>query len=268
VEAAWPRLDGVLYTVFAGGFVLYAALTFYGSMHRQTHGVWSAPLDDVFIHFDYARATARGYPFQWSEGNGFSSGNTSLTYPFVLALGYVAGFRGLSIMLWAAMVATVSTLGFLLSAARLTEPLGRWAKYLLPPAILSLGALDWSLFSGMENAFHLGMWGLTLSATLALVRAAERGEPVRWRGWLAGGAGALLYATRPESVVCVAALGVLAAYEVRRAALARGLSSAGPAVATLLRMGVPGALAVAAQALPTGSSPASGRPTAPSPSSG
>ncbi len=243
MEAAWPRLDGALYTAFAGGFVLYAALTFYGSMHRQTHGVWSAPLDDVFIHFDYARATARGYPFQWSEGNGFSSGNTSLTYPFVLALGYLAGFRGLSIMLWAAMVATVSTLGFLLSVARLTEPIGRWAKYLVPPAVLSVGALDWSLFSGMENAFHLGMWGLTLSATLALVRAAQRGEPVRFRGWLAGGAGALLYATRPESVVCVAALGALAAYEVGRAL------GAGPAVATFLRMGVPGALSVGAQAL-------------------
>src|SRR4051812_2112413 len=159
--ARWERIDGVLYPVFAGAAVLYAALTFYGSMHRQTHGAWSAPLDDVFIHFDYARATARGYPFQWSEGNGFSSGNTSLLYPFVLAVGYLVGFRGLSIMLWAAVVACASTFGFLLAAGRLTGPLGRWAKYLIPPAVLSLGALDWSLFSGMENAFHLGMWGLT-----------------------------------------------------------------------------------------------------------
>jgi hypothetical protein len=241
---AWPRLDAVLYPLFAGAFVLYAALVFYGSLHRQTHGVWSAPLDDVFIHFDYARATARGYPFQWSEGNGYSSGNTSVAYPFVLALGYWAGFRGLSIMLWAAMVACTSTLGFLLAAARLTEPLGRWAKYLLPPAVLSLGALDWSLFSGMENAFHLGVWGLALSATLALVRAAERRHPsVRLRGWLAGAAGALLFATRPESVVCVAALGVLAAFEVRRALGLR------PALATLARVAAPGVLAVAAQAV-------------------
>ncbi len=82
-------------------------------------------------------------------------------------------------MLWAAMVAAVSTLGFLLAAARLTDPLGRWAKYLVPPAVLSLGALDWSLFSGMENAFHLGMWALTLSATLRVIRAARRGGGVR-----------------------------------------------------------------------------------------
>jgi len=243
VVAAWPRLDEVLYAFFAGACVLYAALTFYGALHRQTHGAWSAPLDDVFIHFDYARATARGYPFQWSEGNGFSSGNTSVAYPFVLALGYLVGFRGISLMLWAAIVACVCTLGFLLASARLTEPLGRWAKYLIPPAVLSLGALDWSLFSGMENAFHLGVWGLTLVATLDLIHAAEAGRSIRLRGWLAGWAGALLFATRPESVVCVAALGVLAAAAVRRALGARA------GVATLARIGVPGALAVGAQAL-------------------
>src|SRR5262245_33179081 len=164
----------------------------------QTGGDWSAPLDDVFIHFDYARATARGYPFQWSEGNGFSSGNTSLSYPFVLAFGYWVGFRGLSLMHWAAIVACLSTLGFLLAVARLTAPLPRWTKYLIPPVLLSLGALDWSLFSGMENAFHLGVFGLALVPTLAAARATEHSR-ARWLGWIAGVAGALLFWTRPES---------------------------------------------------------------------
>src|SRR5262249_46656033 len=153
--------------------VLYAATAFYASLLKQTHGAWSAPLDDVFIHFDYARATARGYPFEWSEGNGFSSGNTSLSYPFVLAVGYLAGMRGTSLMVWAGVVACVSVLGFLLAAGALTAPLGRWAKYLVPPAVLSLGALDWSLWSGMENALHLGVWGITLAAAMAAIRAAE-----------------------------------------------------------------------------------------------
>jgi hypothetical protein len=101
----------------------------------------------------------------------------------------------------------------------------------------------------MENAFHLGMWALVLSATLGLVRAAERGEPLRGRGWLSGLAGALLFATRPESVVCVAALGVYAAIEVRRTSRARGLPGGGLALATLFRIGLPGAFAVVAQAL-------------------
>src|SRR6185312_2199981 len=154
------------------------------------------------------------------------------------------GFRGMSIMVWAAIVACLSTFGFLLGVARLAEPLGRWAKYLIPPAVLSLGALDWSLFSGMENAFHLGMWALALTAALSVVDAARTREAsVPLRGWLAGVAGALLFATRPESVVCVAALGVLSAAAVRRA------SGLGAGVATLARVGVPGAVAVAAQAL-------------------
>ncbi|WP_437734836.1 hypothetical protein [Sorangium sp. So ce1335] len=255
--AAWPRVDPILFAVYAGTCVLYAAVAFYGAMHRQTGGVWSAPLDDVFIHFDYARATARGYPFEWSEGNGFSSGNTSLSYPFVLALGYLIGFRGLLLMQWAAIVACASTLGFLLVGARLLEPIGRWAKYLLPPVALCIGALDWSLFSGMENAFHLGVWALATLATLSVVRAASAprapggagdgaaAPPRRLArlGWLAGLAGALLYATRPESVVCVAALGVYAAVAVRRAHGARA------AIATLLRTSVPGAIACVAQAI-------------------
>ena len=252
LAARWPRIDGVLYPVFAAACTLYAALFFYGSLHRQTHGAWSAPLDDVFIHFDYARATARGYPFQWSEGNGFSSGNTSLSYPFALAFGYWIGFRGLAIMHWAAIVACVSCLAFFLAAGRLAEPRGRWAKYLIPPAILSLGALDWSLFSGMENAFHLGVWGITLVPVLRLVREAkgdasldprERDRRVAQLGWLAGLAGALLYATRPESVVCVASFAIFAAIAVRRASGNRA------AFATVVRIGVPGAVAVVAQAV-------------------
>src|SRR5439155_27355529 len=135
--ARWAAVDPWLYRFFAGACVVWSAALFYGAMHLQTNGVWSAPLDDVFIHFDYARASARGYPFQWCAGNGYSSGNTSLTYPFVLAFGWLVGFRGLSLMEWAALVACWSTFGFLLAAGRLAEPLGRWPKYLLPPAILS-----------------------------------------------------------------------------------------------------------------------------------
>jgi hypothetical protein len=248
--ARWARIDGVLYPAFTASAVLYAAVAFYTSLHRQTHGAWSAPLDDVFIHFDYARATARGYPFQWSEGNGFSSGNTSLSYPFVLALGYWMGFRGLSLMHWAAIVACLATFGFLIAAARLTDGLPSWVKYLLPPAVLSLGALDWSLFSGMENAFQLGVWGLTLVATLAVVRAAEgAGFPFAQRarvsrlGWMAGAASALLVVTRPESVVCVASFALFAAIPVRRAFGAKA------ALFALLRVSLPGAAALGLQSI-------------------
>ena len=231
----FPKIDAWLYLAFSIACVSIAARTFYGYMHLQTGGEWSAPLDDVFIHFDYARATARGYPFQWSEGNGFSSGNTSLSYPFVLAFGYLVGFRGLLLMKWAAIVACASILAFLLATAKLTEPLGRWAKYLLPPAVLCVGALDWSLFSGMENAFHLATWALALWGAFDVVEAAKDGDPkkLRRRAIGAGIAGLLLYWTRPESAVCVASFAIWASLVARdrlaAAAKQRGAATEGRA---------------------------------------
>src|SRR5260370_15081450 len=100
-------VDRGLYTICAAWMTVVAARAFYGYMLVQTGGEWSAPLDDVFIHFDYARSTARGYPFEWSPGNGYSSGNTSLLYPFVLALGYLTGIRGPFLMVWADIPACV-----------------------------------------------------------------------------------------------------------------------------------------------------------------
>lgn len=242
LEEHWASIDTVLFVIFAGAWILAAAGAFYKSLHAQTGGEWSAPLDDVFIHFDYARATARGFPFQWSEGNGFSSGNTSVLYPFVLALGYWLGFQGLELMHWAAWVACMSMLAFFLSAKALLEPLGRWAKYLLPPVVLSIGAFNWSLWSGMENALHLGVWGLMLRATLPLCNT-DSGEAkktsIASHALLSGAAGALLYLTRPESVVCIAAFAVFAALSVRKS---HGLRKAALA---LFCIAFPGALTLA-----------------------
>jgi hypothetical protein len=246
----WDAIDGVLFAAFASACVLYAATLFYGAMLVQTRGQWSAPLDDVFIHFDYARATARGYPFEWSEGNGYSSGNTSLSYPFVLALGWLGGFHGADLMRWAAFVACLSIVVFLGASARLVAGFGRSAKYLLPPALLSLGALDWSLFSGMENAFHLATWAAALVTTLDLAEACrgrreqDFGRPppsLERLAWRAGLAGALLFVTRPESFVCVAAF---AGYVIAVARRPRGLRRS---IALAARLSSPGALAAALQ---------------------
>ena len=166
----WPRIDERLYPAWIVFTVIWQGSAFVAAMLHQTGGVWSAPLDDVFIHFDYARSTARGYPFQWSEGNGYSSGNTSVAYPFVLALGYWAGFRELALVEWSLVVAFGFLLLFFWGAGRLVAPLGAWARYLVPPMVLSMGALGWSLWSGMENAMHLGVWGLAVLATLRAER--------------------------------------------------------------------------------------------------
>ncbi|HEV8245407.1 MAG TPA: hypothetical protein VGP93_06555, partial [Polyangiaceae bacterium] len=94
--------EPALYGLVAGIVTLYVATRFYGSLKLQLEyahewaatdpfgrfiergDYWSAPLDDVFIHFDFARSIARGHPFEWSAGAGYSSGGTSLLYPFLL----------------------------------------------------------------------------------------------------------------------------------------------------------------------------------------
>ena len=104
-------LEPGLFVLWAAVATIGCARNFYGFMLKQTGGEWSAPLDDVFIHFDYARSTAQGYPFQWTAGNGYSSGNTSILYPFVLALGHALGWQDEQLMVWAAVVAAVCVFG-------------------------------------------------------------------------------------------------------------------------------------------------------------
>src|SRR6185436_5918592 len=76
------------FVVFAVFVTAALAAAFYVPALRRT-GPWPAPLDDVYIHFDFARSIAQGHPFEWIPGNGYSSGATSLVYPFVLAAGYL-----------------------------------------------------------------------------------------------------------------------------------------------------------------------------------
>jgi hypothetical protein len=248
------RFEGALYVLTAGAITLLVASRFYASLRLQTlyadqwshaapfdalasegRGPWSAPLDDVFIHFDFARSAARGYPFQWSEGNGYSSGGTSLLYPFTLAVGYWLGFRDLELMEWAAVLAAVSCFAFLLGARRLAKNLPPAASYLLPIWVLAVGTLDWALFSGMEVALFLALWmGAYLCS--AEIYEAPPEQPFRELlpsvAWFALAA-LLVTATRPEGItsVLLLAMAMLARrpFKLERslAVLAIGLAPAG-----------------------------------------
>jgi hypothetical protein len=248
------QLERLGYLLFAAACTLWSAHLFFASLRFQlflseSHQgfmsrtqPWSAPLDDVFIHFDFARAAARGYPFQWSEGNGYSSGGTSLLYPFVLAIGYRAGFEHEDLMLWAGMVAVSSVLIGLLNARALVQELPRWCSWLLPPALLSTGVLNWTLWSGMEVAFFFAVWSGAAVAFVRLVHARPSdglAVPALWLGLL----GAVLTATRPEAAVTVACLSLVGvAAHVRRARLASLFW-------VLLLTALPGALVVIGHAL-------------------
>jgi len=256
------RLDRPLFLLWTGVCTIVSARAFYGYMLKQTGGEWSAPLDDVFIHFDYARATALGHPFEWTVGNGYSSGNTSLTYPFVLAFGWLIGFTGRELMKWAAILAAVSVFGTLLGTRRLfiegpRDDWGRIASYLLPPMFLGVGALTWSLWSGMEVAFFLATWAIALVAWTKLEEDArvDAGPNHASRAWWLGLAGALLVATRPEAALTIGIFGLAAAHAHRRRGWKHMLS-------LLLRVGVLPAAVLALQSVAnralTGESSANG----------
>ena len=247
------RADSYFFVVYAAFFTLASAHAFYGYMMKQTGGEWSAPLDDVFIHFDYARSTAEGHPFEWVVGNGYSSGNTSILYPFVLALGWLGGLREQRLMIWAAVVAMMCVFGTLLAARKLflTGKAGAdgWARassYVLPPMILGVGALDWSFWSGMEVAIFDATWAVALCAWLALDRELGRApagaSTKAFHAWALGFAGALMIVTRPEATGTIAVFGFAAAAPLWKR------SRAG-AIALLVRVGLPGLVVVLAQAI-------------------
>ncbi len=248
-----------LYLLAVAVLVLANARLFYGSLKMQTEQVmlwfdpsrfaaithdattptWSAPLDDVFIHFDFARATAQGHPFEWIAGNGYSSGGTSLLYPFVLAIGYLAGFNQLDLMHWAAIVACVGIFAILLSARKMYKQLPAWTALLAPPIFLSVGALNWTLYSGMEVAMFLGFWGLCFVIWDELLDEIAAGTATRASALVLGISCALLVASRPEAAPLVAVFGLWCALawwktgQVRAALLGTALIGA-PGAAVML----------------------------------
>jgi hypothetical protein len=217
------------------------AAIFYVAGLRATHGVWPAPLDDVYIHYDFARSAAAGHPFTWVVGNGYSSGGTSLVYPLLLAPGYALGLRGPSLGMWAAVIATVSVVDLTRSVTAVLALRRAWpARFLAlgaPVALVAVPLLDWTWFSGMEVALA----GAFLGRALRAAERSSRASPHRRRrAQLAAGIYlALLAMTRPECAVLAPLVAV---------SIARRSGSLGP-FGSLARAGLPLAAALVLQAV-------------------
>lgn len=227
----WHWVEPALYVVVAGACTLVAANAFFeargtnlawadaarralapDSVERSLAPVrWSAPLDDVFIHFDFARSWAKLHPFEWTPNGGYSSGATSWLYPLVLAAGVLMGFDGQRLGIWADVIACVSVFGLLLGLRALFENLSRLTSYLAPLFVLAMGVLGWSLWSGMELALFLGIWGGATHAFFELRSSANRSDALAAARKL-GIWGLLMVATRPEAVVCVVVFFLTAAW--------------------------------------------------------
>lgn len=110
-----------------------------------------APLDDAYIHFQYARAIAEGHPMRYQAGEPISTGATSFVWPALLALPHALGLRGEAV-LWAAWALSYAALAGLAWEARsLTNPLaGRGAAIGAAAMTLLFGGFVWCAASGME----------------------------------------------------------------------------------------------------------------------
>ncbi|MCC6525630.1 MAG: hypothetical protein IT373_23475 [Polyangiaceae bacterium] len=184
------------------------------------------PLDDSFIHLQFARQIASGHLFQFVPGGGYSSGATSALWPSALAPAYWFGLDGLEVVwvVWA--LGTLLHAGTILETARLARGFAGRAGAIAAGAMCAVfGAFLWFAWSGMET---MGLtWILVRTARVAAEACegrSRRGPPPSLAQLLVLGLAAPLI--RPEGVLAslMAVIGANHVLARRNAAHAPGRS--------------------------------------------
>lgn len=148
IKVLLPALLGAGVALVAGGYVL--------AHGARVDGQVILPLDDAYIHLQYAWQAAHGYFLQYNTGEPASSGATSFLYMLWLALAFGVGIGREQIALFNTLTGLA---GFAVTAALLSDSARRLALVLNLPT-LWLGALAGVLFGGsgwMAWAFLSGM---------------------------------------------------------------------------------------------------------------
>jgi hypothetical protein len=161
------------------------------SMLLFTGGHLSMPLDDAYIFFQYAKRVAQGAPFTYQAGEGVSGGATSLLTVLVDGVGYLIGFRGAIMSIFALLLGTACFAWAAHSSYVLGRRLAPRVPWVAPGLLLATGPLGWGFMSGMD---------LPLYVALALAFAAswpEAGAPPSRRTYVLG---ALLALARPDAL--------------------------------------------------------------------
>ena len=146
--AARPALERALPIGIPIAFIAHAALS---KILDATGGTPAVPLDDSYIHFQFARSFAEGRPLVYSPGTAPVAGATSLLFPLLLSVPYALGFREHAIV-WAAWGIGWIALGLLADEARLSAKKlgGSIAGIGAAALVLVFGANAWFASSGME----------------------------------------------------------------------------------------------------------------------
>ena len=201
------------------------------SVWQAGGGRLGAPLDDSYIHFQFARSFASFHPFEYSAGAGAVPGATSLLWPALLtpALWLGASGQGLIALTW------LFGFGALFGQACEVYLAGRrfmhWAfAFSAGLLVLSLSANTWFAASAME-VVPLGYLLLRSARRAAeFVEGARSVSRARELVLLAF-AGSLL---RPEGALC--ALFAAVAFGLTRARWQTLLASSAPLAAPLVNL--------------------------------
>ncbi len=150
--------------------LLLAALVFAAYASTSTSvgsGAPIMPLDDAYIHFQYAHSIASGQPYAYNPGLPPTSGATSFLYPYLLAVGDVIGLRGLNLGYWAmglGALALAASTWLVIQIAALYSP--HWLGIAAGAIFALSGEMSWHFMSGMETGIVVMFALLTLDAVL------------------------------------------------------------------------------------------------------
>ncbi|MEU5853156.1 hypothetical protein [Saccharopolyspora shandongensis] len=128
------------------------------------------PVDDAYIHLQYARQIGTGHFLQYNTGDPISTGASSLLYVLILGGAYALGlpsgaFLPFAMLFGALCMALTAALTYRLGTRLAGRQVGIWAGLLVALS----GPLAWGATSGMEIAFVA-----FLLVALLLVFTAER----------------------------------------------------------------------------------------------
>ncbi|MEL6404572.1 MAG: hypothetical protein AAFR81_09435, partial [Chloroflexota bacterium] len=157
----------VLWVIFISIAVMQFAI-FGLTGYIAGEGNWLMPLDDVYIHFQYARQFAEGHPYQYNLSDPPTSGATSLLYPYLLAVGYVLGFQGLWLGAWAMILGSLALVVSLWAVYHLCVAMNAPTELSLATSVLFgvTGSLAWHFMSGMETGIVIALTLWTLVAVI------------------------------------------------------------------------------------------------------
>ena len=196
--SAFLRRRTLLLLMLAIGLMQMSGHYLAGALVRSDGGM-AIPQTDTLLYCQAARRIVEGHPLSFSVGTAASTGTTSHVYPFVLAVPYLLGFRGDSLIRAGFFLNGLFYLVFLLGWGlaidrRLSHPFSRLV------AALTIGCLGQTAYSAFAQS-DIGIW-LAVSGVLA-AGLASRNRLVY---------GLVLVAApwvRPEGMVCVIAFGMV-----------------------------------------------------------